>query len=104
MFSHRARSVDAAGHVMVAELQKWWMSHEAEDGLFRTVKLSLAQLVTTSERLLFAGLSVMYQPVKIFISYWQVVSQIGAVSSSIPLPDYRLLALTPLFAIGGACR
>jgi hypothetical protein len=62
------------GLVTFDEFASWIKARSADDGggLFPVVKVSLSTLFKTSQGLLFSAGSMSIQPLKLFISYWQI--------------------------------
>ena len=63
------------GTIEFVEFEAWFRAREP-DGLFPSLKVSAATIFKTSERLLLSGASMTFQPVKIFLSYWQIAGHI----------------------------
>ena len=75
-----AMSEEFDGHVTYAEFERWWHSRESGgQGLFPTLKVSGAVVFSTAAGMLKAAVTNVYQPVKIFISYWQIAGQLEMV-------------------------
>jgi hypothetical protein len=76
------------GTIEFEEFEAWFRAREP-DGLFPSLKVSAATIFKTSERLLLSGASMTFQPVKIFLSYWQIAGQMGV--RALPLCFSELL-------------
>jgi hypothetical protein len=69
------------GLVSFEEFAAWIKNRNADDGggLFPVVQVSISTLFKTSQDLFFSIGSMSIQPIKLFISYWQIAAQLGPV-------------------------
>eukprot|EP01046_Picozoa_sp_COSAG06_P029965 COSAG06_NODE_2819_length_6234_cov_2.814996_1_plen_1898_part_00 len=69
------------GLVSFDEFVGWIKDRDAGDGggLFPVVSVSMSTLFRTSQNLFFSVAGMSIQPLKLFISYWQIAAQLGPV-------------------------
>ena len=75
--------MDPSGDGLVAfeEFAPWIKSRNADEGggLFPVAQVSLTTMLKSSEVLFLSLGSMSIQPMKLFISYWQIAAQLGPV-------------------------
>ena len=69
------------GLITFEEFAAWITTRDAKDGggLFPVITISVSTLYKTSQQLLISVGGMSIQPLKLFISYWQIAAQLGPV-------------------------